>query len=512
MGDQPVTKADFDGLTATMKTLADQMAALSTTTTAQITTLTAKIDNININNRNNNICSSNNNRNYNNRNNPYMGGGPIPIIRFCNNNHHDYRVKADIPLFYGTVDVEEFLDWEIDVDRFFDVMDVPESKQVKMAANRLKNTAAVWWDRLVVHRQRQRKNPIRTWRRMKQLMHERFNSRDRLSLSPLVSIENLERKQLPSPQMYQTPVKGGYDGNAKEQLSKDLGDGGKLSHDASIVGNFVMGELNQGNNRNESIIPNEEEETMTKLPKLAAANTHPNDQPQNLHQYMSATTSISSDCNTSRNIIRYGSKELLADENNETRKSCQIHYGDATIDRLLDRDQVGDVEATLDDYYKADLAYGDSNSTGTTTSRRPSKKKAPARINFHLTQSTPPLPKKPPDGHVATSIDQPSDYVILQKLSPLTDWSSSTTIVNLHYMLSQAHIKSSPSVLWCYKDKRHMKEPEKLSQVELLVVDEAAAKLLPVVKSLLGPCLVFLSSTVNGYEGTGRSLSLKLLH
>ncbi|KAG9458762.1 hypothetical protein H6P81_003270 [Aristolochia fimbriata] len=53
-------------------------------------------------------------------------------------------------------------------------------------------------------------------------------------------------------------------------------------------------------------------------------------------------------------------------------------------------------------------------------------------------------------------------------------------------------------------------EYEKLSQVELLVVDEAAAIPLPVVKSLLGPYLVFLSSTVNGYEGTGRSLSLKL--
>ncbi|KAF3440479.1 hypothetical protein FNV43_RR18763 [Rhamnella rubrinervis] len=54
-------------------------------------------------------------------------------------------------------------------------------------------------------------------------------------------------------------------------------------------------------------------------------------------------------------------------------------------------------------------------------------------------------------------------------------------------------------------------EHEKLSQVELLVVDEAAAIPLPIVKSLLGPYLVFLSSTVNGYEGTGRSLSLKLL-
>eukprot|EP00252_Welwitschia_mirabilis_P011487 TRINITY_DN25743_c0_g1_i2.p1 TRINITY_DN25743_c0_g1~~TRINITY_DN25743_c0_g1_i2.p1 ORF type:complete len:908 (-),score=163.33 TRINITY_DN25743_c0_g1_i2:567-3083(-) len=52
---------------------------------------------------------------------------------------------------------------------------------------------------------------------------------------------------------------------------------------------------------------------------------------------------------------------------------------------------------------------------------------------------------------------------------------------------------------------------EKLSQVELLVIDEAAAIPLPIVKSLLGPYLIFLCSTVNGYEGTGRSLSLKLI-
>eukprot|EP00938_MAST-03A_sp_MAST-3A-sp1_P007187 g7187.t1 len=50
-----------------------------------------------------------------------------------------------------------------------------------------------------------------------------------------------------------------------------------------------------------------------------------------------------------------------------------------------------------------------------------------------------------------------------------------------------------------------------LSQAELLVIDEAAAIPLPVVKSLLGPYLVFMSSTVVGYEGTGRALSLKLV-
>ncbi|XP_044254594.1 RNA cytidine acetyltransferase [Tribolium madens] len=54
-------------------------------------------------------------------------------------------------------------------------------------------------------------------------------------------------------------------------------------------------------------------------------------------------------------------------------------------------------------------------------------------------------------------------------------------------------------------------DSQRLSQAELLVIDEAAAIPLPYVKSMLGPYLVFLASTINGYEGTGRSLSLKLL-
>src|SRR5437588_8433264 len=50
-----------------------------------------------------------------------------------------------------------------------------------------------------------------------------------------------------------------------------------------------------------------------------------------------------------------------------------------------------------------------------------------------------------------------------------------------------------------------------LGQAELVIIDEAAAIPLPLVKKLLGPYLVFMASTINGYEGTGRSLSLKLI-
>lgn len=68
-----------------------------------------------------------------------------------------------------------------------------------------------------------------------------------------------------------------------------------------------------------------------------------------------------------------------------------------------------------------------------------------------------------------------------------------------------------------FKDHRqtiqyiHPEDASKLSQAELVVIDEAAAIPLPIVKSLFGSYLVFISSTVNGYEGTGRSLSLKLI-
>lgn len=52
---------------------------------------------------------------------------------------------------------------------------------------------------------------------------------------------------------------------------------------------------------------------------------------------------------------------------------------------------------------------------------------------------------------------------------------------------------------------------EQLAQAELVIVDEAAAIPITLVKNLLGPFMVVLSSTVHGYEGTGRSLSLKLV-
>ncbi|EGD74543.1 hypothetical protein PTSG_05907 [Salpingoeca rosetta] len=79
-------------------------------------------------------------------------------------------------------------------------------------------------------------------------------------------------------------------------------------------------------------------------------------------------------------------------------------------------------------------------------------------------------------------------------------------VVNLHFMLEKASLRAKPSVLWCYK-----KDLGFTSYVYSFVIDEAAAIPLPLVKDLMGPYIVFMASTINGYEGTGRSLSLKLI-
>ncbi len=56
-------------------------------------------------------------------------------------------------------------------------------------------------------------------------------------------------------------------------------------------------------------------------------------------------------------------------------------------------------------------------------------------------------------------------------------------------------------------------ETDKFSSAEIVAIDEAAAIPLPVVRKLMQQPnrLTFLSSTINGYEGTGRALSLKLI-
>ncbi|OBT55114.1 hypothetical protein VE04_05502 [Pseudogymnoascus sp. 24MN13] len=89
------------------------------------------------------------------------------------------------------------------------------------------------------------------------------------------------------------------------------------------------------------------------------------------------------------------------------------------------------------------------------------------------------------------------DYSIIQSTNP--DFNKAIVRVNVHRQHRQ-------TIQYIRPQDAHV-----LGQAELLVIDEAAAIPLPLVRKLMGPYLVFMASTINGYEGTGRSLSLKLI-
>ena len=89
------------------------------------------------------------------------------------------------------------------------------------------------------------------------------------------------------------------------------------------------------------------------------------------------------------------------------------------------------------------------------------------------------------------------DYSIIQSTNP--DFNKAIVRVNIHRQHRQTIQYIQPQDAFA------------LGQAELVVIDEAAAIPLPLVRKLMGPYLVFMASTINGYEGTGRSLSLKLI-
>ncbi|KAL0211923.1 hypothetical protein RCL1_005549 [Eukaryota sp. TZLM3-RCL] len=100
---------------------------------------------------------------------------------------------------------------------------------------------------------------------------------------------------------------------------------------------------------------------------------------------------------------------------------------------------------------------------------------------------------------------------------------SDFSVSHLNSEKSESNRKTSAVIgISVFKSKRQSIKyvhPSKVAETgsDLVIIDEAAAIPLPLVKKAIKPSLsserrdVFLSSTVSGYEGTGRSLSLKLL-
>ncbi|KAK1651912.1 hypothetical protein QYE76_069717 [Lolium multiflorum] len=85
------------------------------------------------------------------------------------------KPKFSIPKFEGGADVEEYLTWELKIEKLWSLHpNYTEDRKIKLASSEFDGYALRWWDALVRNRQADGELPIITWRAMKEAMNARF--------------------------------------------------------------------------------------------------------------------------------------------------------------------------------------------------------------------------------------------------------------------------------------------------------------------------------------------------
>jgi hypothetical protein len=53
-------------------------------------------------------------------------------------------MRVDLPFFSGVADIEQFLDWIYEVERFFDIMRIEAERKVDFVAYKLRGGVGAW--------------------------------------------------------------------------------------------------------------------------------------------------------------------------------------------------------------------------------------------------------------------------------------------------------------------------------------------------------------------------------
>jgi hypothetical protein len=107
-----------------------------------------------------------------------FGGDFRPRARNGNQQGESYKMRADLPFFSGVVDIEQFLDWIYEVERFFDIIRIEAERKMDFVAYKLRGSAGARWQ---CHQDllRTRGQPlIRNWTQIKTLLKGRFLALD----------------------------------------------------------------------------------------------------------------------------------------------------------------------------------------------------------------------------------------------------------------------------------------------------------------------------------------------
>ena len=84
------------------------------------------------------------------------------------------KLKFSIPKFEGSIDVEEFLNWEMKIEQLWRLHEYTDDKKIKLASYEFDGYALLWWNGLVSARREANLVPISTWQEMLRHMRHRF--------------------------------------------------------------------------------------------------------------------------------------------------------------------------------------------------------------------------------------------------------------------------------------------------------------------------------------------------
>jgi hypothetical protein len=103
------------------------------------------------------------------------------------------KTKMDIPIYEGSLNTEELLDWIRALNTYFDYEDIEEDKKVRHEVTKLKGHAALWWDELQADKHSKGKQKIKSWDRMIAKMKAKFIPRD-YQITLFRRMQNLRQK------------------------------------------------------------------------------------------------------------------------------------------------------------------------------------------------------------------------------------------------------------------------------------------------------------------------------
>uniref|UniRef100_A0A2N9IIC5 Reverse transcriptase n=1 Tax=Fagus sylvatica TaxID=28930 RepID=A0A2N9IIC5_FAGSY len=123
------------------------------------------------------------------------GESTPPHPRFVRNSRPGFDMKVDIPDFEGKMQPDDFIDWLTTVERIFDFKDVPENRKVKVVAIKLRKHASIWWEHLKRQREREGREHITTWAKMKRELKRKYLP-DHYKQDAFMKFHNFKQREL----------------------------------------------------------------------------------------------------------------------------------------------------------------------------------------------------------------------------------------------------------------------------------------------------------------------------